>query len=209
MLSRVTRCALAFVLASAGFAAPAAADGVIARISAVTENINIGTGQAKSDAVRVDLLRWSTDKERDALVAALAKGETALADALQKMPVAGYFWTSSSVGFAVRYAYDVKTATEERVILAIDGHPDSGGPAPWRVLRKTTLDRPFTVIELRMGKGRPGEGKLSLVTGITAEATDGTTKAGAAPAAKTIALEGYAAAPVMLRNVKHLSLRNE
>jgi hypothetical protein len=224
MLSRVARFALAFAVISAGLTAPAAADGLVARFSAVTANINIGTGQAgQADTVRVDLLRWSTDKERDTLVAALTKGETALADALQKMPVAGYFWTSSSVGFTVRYAYDMTAGAEETVVLAIDGHPDSGGPAPWRVLRKTTMDRPFTVIEIRMRKGQPGQGKLSLATGIAdkvsggaaqtgggaTQASAGTAKANEVPAAadKTIALEDYAAAPVMLQNVKRLSLQ--
>lgn len=192
MLRRPGRLAIALFVLSV-FATPARPDTLVDRFSAVTANLNIGTGEGtKQDSVKVDVIRWSTDKERDDLAAALMKGEMEFAEAVKKQPAVGYFWTSASVGFTVRYAYRVQTPAMERVILVLDGRPHSGGPEPWSIVPKTdTPERPFTVVEMRIAP-KLGEGKMSLAAGV---AVDGE--------AKTVALDNYMGAPVILRNVKH------
>jgi len=180
--------ATALALVAATFAD--AADPV-ARFSATTVNINPGNG-AKSDDLKIDVLRWSTDAERDQLVPAFAD-EKQFLELLQKQPSVGYIWTSGSVGFAVRYAYrSMLPDGGERVVLVTDRRLDSGGPHSWEALPQGGgKEAPYTVIELRTSKVG-GEGKMSLSTPAAID-TD----------AKTIALANYAAAPVVLKGVKH------
>ena len=188
---------LAIVFAALGLVAvraQTAADNTLAgRFSATTSGINIGTGEAgKSDTLRVDLRRWSTDAERDQLLSAFTKSEKDFVDALAKQPGAGYLWTSGSVGFTVRYAYRLPLAGGgDRIILATDRRLNSGGPGPWTAAPASGAhDYPFTVIELRIATG-VGEGRMSLAGTVGADAE-----------AKTVALDGYASAPVLLKNVK-------
>jgi len=160
----------------------------VAHYTATTININPGNG-SKSDGIKIDLLRWSTDAERDQLVAAF-KDEKQFLDVLQKQPTVGYIWTSGSVGFSLRYAYRTMLAGGmERIILATDRRIDSGGSQPWKAtLKPNAKEYPFTVVELHVTKAGVGEGKMSVSAMVT---TDNE--------AKTIALEGYAAAPLALR----------
>jgi hypothetical protein len=194
MSKHVVRLAIAF--AAFGFVAvraeTAADNKLVARFSATTAGIDIGTGEAgKSDTLKVDLLRWSTDMERDQLVSALAKSEKDFLDALAKQPSAGYLWTGGSVGVTVRYAYRLPLEGGDRVILAADRRLNSGGPGVWKAgSGPGEHDYPFTLIELRIAKG-VGEGRMSLAGAVGVDAE-----------AKTVALDGYASAPVLLKNVK-------
>jgi hypothetical protein len=195
MSKHVVRLAIAF--AAFGLVAvraqTAAENKLVARFSATTAGIDIGTGEAgKSDALKVDLLRWSTDAERDQLLSAFMKSEKDFADALAKQPSAGYVWTSGSVGFTVRYAYRLPLAGGgDRIILATDRRLNSGGPGPWTAAPASGAhDYPFTLIELRIAKGG-GEGRMSLAGAVGVDAE-----------AKAVALDGYASAPALLKNVK-------
>src|SRR5215813_1159381 len=60
------------------------------------------------EPLKIDLLRWSTDAERDQLSSALDKGEKDFAAALVKGQTLGYVWTSESAGYTVRYAYRIQ-----------------------------------------------------------------------------------------------------
>jgi hypothetical protein len=70
MPKSVVRLAVAFAalwLATA-HAETAADNALVGRFSATTSRVNTGTGEAgKNETLRVDLLRWSTDAERDQL----------------------------------------------------------------------------------------------------------------------------------------------
>jgi len=168
----------------------AGASDPVARFSATATNVNPNNGD-KSDTVRIDLLRWSTDAERDQLLSAF-KDDRQFFDALGHEPSIGYIWTHASVGFSVRYAYRVLLPDgAERVVLATDKRLDSGGPGAWEAtVQRSAHDYPFTVIELRMN-GNAGEGKMSLAASVVVDAD-----------AKTIGLDHYAAAPVLLKGVK-------
>jgi hypothetical protein len=162
----------------------------VAHYTATTVNINPGN-RAASDTLKIDLLRWSTDTERDQLLDAF-KDEKTFFEALKRQPSVGYIWTSASVGFSVRYAYRVPASGDaERIILITDRHLESGGPQAWTTAVKFSApEYPYTLIELRMGQ-TGGEGKMSIAGTVGADA-----------AARTLALENYAGAPQMLKTVK-------
>ena len=145
------------------------------------------------DPLKIDLLRWSTGAERDQIVSALDKGEKDFVAALSKEPTLGYIWTSESAGYTVRYAYRIQGADgSQRVIVAAEKPLGSWNPQIWKPTgnaKGNSYD--FTVIELRLRKGAAGEGKSSLLAKVVTDKT-----------AKTIALDGYAAAPVVLKDVK-------
>ncbi len=93
---------------------------------------------------------------------------------------------------AIHYAYRTSMPDGgQRIILAANrrlGDADtSWKPAP----PATATDYDFTVIELRLDAKGLGEGKASISTKVVADAE-----------AKTIALDNYAATPVVLKNVK-------
>ena len=161
-------------------------DGFAAQIA----NVNDTT----STAITVDLLRWSTDAERDRLTGVFAKGEAEVPAALKGQESVGYLWTGESVGYPLKYAYRQTMADgTERIILLTDRKLGVYSGRPWRVAAAAgqAADYPFTVIEVRLPKGRAGEGKLSLAAKVTVDTE-----------AKSIALDNYAAAPVSLRNVR-------
>lgn len=119
--------------------------------------------------------------------------ESALLAALQEAPTIGYLWTSEAVGYSLRYAYRVQLSDGgERIVLATDRRLGAANPQLWQPVGSAApTDYPFTVIELRLNRAGQGEGKASLTAKVTADNE-----------AKTIALEGYAAAPVVLQGVK-------
>jgi hypothetical protein len=164
------------------------ADSALARYTATA--VNIGSpGRAVATTVDIVVNRWSTDAERDRLLSTLVeKGPEALLDELQDLPRVGYFRTPDSLAYDLRFAR--RNAGEdggEQIILATD-RPIGF----WEARnRPRSIDYPFTVIEIRVGSGGEGEGKMSLATRITADRRK-----------KTIVLEDYATQPVLLTSVR-------
>jgi hypothetical protein len=162
----------------------------IQRFFATTANIS-GAGEQ----VRIDLIRWSTDAEREQFLGAVsaAKDESALRGSLEKLPTLGYVWTGESAGYSVKYAH--RTATPEageHIVVVTDRRLGSWQPRQWvpaGTVEKT--DYPYSVIEFRLNRSGTGEGKASLAAKVLTDKE-----------AKTIALENYAAAPVLLKGVK-------
>ncbi len=184
------RCAVALAFAvavvAAGYSQTA---GPRARFTATTANTS-----SPGDTVRFDLIRWSTDMERDQLFTAMeSSGDMGLLGLLQKAPTIGYVWTTETAGYPLRYAYRVSMADGgDRVILAIDRQLGSFEPQRWKLSGTAPrTDYSFTVIELRISKAGLGEGKTSLNSKVITDTT-----------AKTIALDNYAATPVLFQGVK-------
>jgi hypothetical protein len=178
--------AVVIVIVSVGYSQ---STGPKARYSATTANTS-----SPGDTVRFDIIRWSTDMEREQLFTAVQNsGDMGLLALLQKAPTIGYIWTTETAGYPLRYAYLVSMADGgDRLILAIDRKLGSFEPQRWKLTGAAPLtDYPFTVIELRVSKAGVGEGKSSLNSKITADTT-----------AKTIALDNYAAAPILFQSVK-------
>jgi hypothetical protein len=122
----------------------------------------------------------------------LQKPEGALAAAIKKAPTVGVIWTSENVGYSIKYAYRLPLPDGgERIILATDRRIGA-----WSSLWKTPesvapSDYAFSIIELRLNSKGDGEGR-GVVTGKVT--VDGQ--------AKTIALDGYATLPIILKGVK-------
>jgi hypothetical protein len=168
-----------------GSTAQAQVKGPIERYSATTANV-VGA----NEPVTIELLKWSTDADRDRLLSILAwYGDKEVA---ASMPTVGYVWTSASAGYSIRYAYKATAADgSQRIILLTDRKLGAWSPDVWKPVAAATADpRPFSVIELRVNRAGAGEGKTSL-----------TTKTVVDPATKSLALENYAAQPVILKGV--------
>jgi len=116
----------------------------------------------------------------------------ALTGVIGKAPTIGYVWTDGVTGYAIKYAYHAPLPDGgERIILAMNRvlGADSTQLKPDGTTTATAYE--FTLIELRLNAKGLGEGKTSLTTKVIVDTE-----------AKTIALENYAAAPVILQNVK-------
>jgi hypothetical protein len=178
------------------------------------------TSAATREALTITLARWSTEAERAPLVAALAAPPPAAAAqapptaalaggrgrgrgappppppspfarasaAIKAAPTLGYIWTEGVTGYSIKYAWrSPATADKERIVLITDRRLDSHAPdlAP---ASGAAADADFTIIELRIDRQGVGEGKTSLTTKVAIDA-----------AANALALDDYAAAPVLLK----------
>ena len=95
----------------------------------------------------------------------------------------------------MRYAYRLPMPDGgERIIVVTDlrlGTWTRGNA--WKAVQpQGSPDYPFTMIELRVNRRGVGEGKMSIATKIAVDQE-----------AKTLALENYKSAPVLLKDVKH------
>jgi hypothetical protein len=151
--------------------------------------VSLGGMRQESGASAVDITidRWSTDAERQRLIEILqAKGPGELLEALRDMKQVGNIRTPDSLGYPLHYAH--QTPTEEggrRIVIATD-RPIGFWEA---TNRPRTVDYPFTVIQMQLGKDGTGEGRMSVATRIIAHDN-------------VIELENYAAQPVMLKQVR-------
>jgi hypothetical protein len=191
-MRRTAAVTFAIILTSGMLAAQAQAPAKIETFSGTTVNLNPGSGEE----LRINVFKWATNTERDALVAIVKKDESGIAAALEKSPTVGIIWGSWPYGYSVRYAQRVQTADGgERIILITERPLGSRGRAPWKPAAGVTVpDYAFTLIELRLNKAGRGEGKMSLAAKVIADANG-----------ETLTLENYAAAPVLITNVRRVA----
>ena len=133
--------------------------GPVDRFSGTTVNV---TGP--NLPFRIDVLKWSTEAERTQLLTAVAKGEKDLATALAAMPTQGYLWTSESAGYLMKFAFKASMPDgTEHIIVATDRRLGSWDPTVWKPTgNATATDYTFSVVELRLAPGKPGEGKSTI-----------------------------------------------
>ena len=123
---------------------------------------------------------------------------------MKAAPTVGFIWGDGPTGYSIKYAWRSSSADgRERIVLVTDrriGAHAPSWPQPSDLSAGTsakavaavkagaaTDEVEYTVIEIRVdGKG-VGEGKASLTAGVIVDAE-----------AKTLALDGYAAAPALL-----------
>jgi hypothetical protein len=149
--------------------------------------MNINNGAAGNIDITVE--RWSTDKQRDALMAVmLQKGPEKLLDALQDMPRMGHFGAPGNLSWDIHFARKVPLPDGgERVVLITDRKIGF-----WEAANQPrSIDYPFTVIELRLNRDGDGEGKMSIATKIIADKEH-----------NIVSLENYDTQPVRLTNVR-------
>ncbi len=156
-----------------------------------TVNLSPGAGEN----ISIHILRWSSEADRDRLAAAFKeKGDAGLPAALEAAPTLGIVWTGENLGYSLRYAHRVALPDGgERIIVATERRLGAWSRGnTWKALKQEAPDYPFTLVELRLNRRGQGEGKMSLATKVTFE-----------PDAKTFALENYASAPILIKDVKH------
>jgi hypothetical protein len=152
-----------------------------------------GMGQASgASAVDITIERWSTDAERQRLIEILqAKGPGQLLETLRDMGQVGHIRTPDSLGYPLRYAHQSPGEDGGRRIVIATDRPIGFWEAS---NRPRTVDYPFTVIQMQLGKDGLGEGRMSIATRIIAHDN-------------VIELENYASQPVMLKEVRAQSAR--
>ena len=202
-----------------------------ATLTAVSTNV-----AEPGQPVRIRIFRWSTDRDRSPILAALdplpppaarAGGERGgagragraggrgargrgganaapvtpdqlLAGAIRRAETIGYIWTNDVTGYAIKYAFRAPTSDGgQRIIVASDRRLGTHSAA-WQPIspsedtaKAAPTDYEFTVIEMRLdAKGR-GEGRTSLTSKVLVDKEAG-----------TLALENYASASPMLKDVK-------
>jgi hypothetical protein len=184
----VSGAALAVLLVLANASSSARAYSAPERYTAFAVDMGF-PGRTTAGPVEFVIERYSTDEERDRLMAVvLENGPEKLLDALQSLPRIGYFRTPNSLGYDIRFARkykgedggDVLTMMTDRYI----GFWEAAN-------RPRTVDYPFTLIEIRIGPDGKGEGKMSIATKVTYDKKN-----------NTVVLEDYKSQPVILNQVK-------
>ena len=188
----VVTAALAAAALSFSAALPAAQSNIPRpeRFTAFAVDISNTAPRATASTVDLTINRWSTDAERDQLLAVFrAKGQEGLLSALQKLPVVGGITSPGSLKYDIHFARERKEAEGGRMIFLMTDRYIGAWEA---ANRPRTIDYPFTLIQLQVDKDGKGVGKASVATKIT-EAADG-----------TIELENFSNQPVALNEVRKI-----
>jgi len=150
-------------------------------IAIVNNNLRSGAG-----TVLIHISRWSTDMERTRLIETLQKkGSDQLLDELQDMKSVGTIRTPDSLAYDLRYAHQQPGEDGGRQIVLATGRPIGFWEA---VHRPRTIQYPFTVIQMQIGRDGKGKGTLSVATKIVAHKN-------------VVELENFATQPVMLTEI--------
>lgn len=188
---------LIVVLAFAGLAtfaldpsAPIAAQIPDAPLRMTAFAVNMSTvGRGGANTVDIQIDRWSTDAERQQLVAAFTeKGADALLRELQRLKKVGFIRLPNTLGYDLHFARKHPGDDGgQQLIIATDRRIGF-----WEARdQPRTMDYPFTLIDIRLKPSGEGEGKMSVATKISFNKKK-----------NTLELENYASEPVRLTTVK-------
>ena len=146
--------------------APAISQSLPLRFTAFAVSTGGPLTPAAAGNIDITVTRWSTEAETKRLVTALQEGgHEALLERLQDVEPVGRIYAPGTLGFDLRYAHaeDIGDGIR-RIVLATD-RPMSFYEV---VNRPRTADYPFTFIELRVNEDGEGEGKLALLSAVSA-----------------------------------------
>lgn len=179
----VTPLALA---AAAGFLAGEEKLKPIEKLTAFAANMQSG----RAGVIDITIERWSTEDERDALLAALQEGgEEALLKNLERIrPPVGYMKLPNTIGWDMYFAR--QTPTDDggrRIVLATNRRVNMREAFN----NQRSMQYQFTLIEIHLDKNGKGEGKMVTAAKVSWDAR-----------AKKVEVENYTALPVDLVNVK-------
>jgi len=116
----------------------------------------------------------------------------ALTAAIGRAPTVGYIWTGDVTGYSIKYAF--RAAMPDggaRIVLATDRRLGADTPT-LRPASGPLTDYEFTVLEIRVDAAGAGEAKSSLTAKVIVDRE-----------ANTLAVEEYAAAVAILKNIRH------
>lgn len=132
--------------------------------------------------------RWSTDTERDQLLADLAQnGPDKLLDALRDVPNAGTMYWPGGTSYSVRYARRITRADGAADMVFVVDRP----LWMWWESTPASTPYPYSVVQVRLGKDGAGEGRVSLGVTVSSDKALG------------VVLSDYAKAPAVLTDVRH------
>jgi hypothetical protein len=128
-------------------------------IAMANSDVLTGAGQ-----VLIRVTRWTGDAERDRIVGQLLeRGSDGLLSELQKARPVGNIRTPDSLGYDLRYASQEKSEDGGRDIVIATDRPISFWES-WN--RPRSIDYPFTVIQMHIGKDGKGTGTMSVATRV-------------------------------------------
>jgi hypothetical protein len=152
--------------------------------------MNVGNvGRPRVGTIDITINRWSTDAERDGLLATFfERGPEKLLDVLQDAKPVGRIGAPGKLAWDLRYSRLVTLPEGGSQIVLLTDRPVSF----WEARNQPrTTDYPFTLIDLRLRADGTGEGKASVATKITYNKQK-----------QVVELENYATQPVRLNDVK-------
>ena len=148
------------------------------------KNDNLGSG---AGTVLIKVTRWSTEADRSRLLQALkTKGQDKLLDELQDMKSVGTMRTPDSLAYDLRYAHQQPGEDGGRQIVLATDRPIGFWEA---ANRPRTIQYPFTIIQMQIGRDGKGKGTLSYATKIVARKN-------------AIELENFSTQPIMLTDIR-------
>jgi hypothetical protein len=161
----------------------------IERLLATSVNMS-NVGNTNAGRIEMVIERWSTERERDALIATLKdKGSDALLNQLQKLPRVGYIRDANngSVGWDLHFARERKLDDGGRQIVLATDRPISA----WEAFnRPRSAEYDFTLADIRFDGDGKGVGKLAVAAKITSN-----------PKTGAIEIENFSSEPVRLTEV--------
>jgi len=159
------------------------------RFTGFAINMNSGPSTAVLD---FEISRWSTDEERDQLLAILKEEKNPtdkLLRALQKLPKVGFIRTQKSLGWDLHYARQHPLDEGGRQIVLATDRPIGF----WEARNQPrSIDYPFTILEMRLDKNDQGTGKILVGTKIYIDKNN------------NLVLENYSQQPVMFNEIKRV-----
>jgi hypothetical protein len=188
----VAKCLLAAAGVAIAMLAPSVASGQNVKESFSGFAINMNSGP-KTGRIDFTIERWSTDAERDQLLAILKEEKDSykvnqqLLKALQKMPKVGYIRTTTSLAWDLRYARQNPLPDGGRRIVFATDRPIGFREA---ANQPRSMDYPFTVVEMQFDKDDKGVGKILPGTKIFIDKDN------------NLVLENYAQQPVRFNEIK-------
>jgi hypothetical protein len=122
------------------------------------------------DRLSVDIDRWSSDSERDHLVATLTEnGEAKLMEAFRDVPRIGTLRWPGGLEYTVRYARSHNRPDGGTDVVLVVDRP------LWMWWEATPRSTPYsyTLVQMRLGKDGKGEGRVSLGVPVMSDTTLG------------------------------------
>jgi hypothetical protein len=167
---------------------PAAGQNQTEKFTGFAINTNSGP---KTTTVDFTIERWSTDAEREQLLAIIKENpkdpNAKLLKALQKLPKVGYIRTPDRLAWDLRYARQTPLDEGGRQIVLATDRPVGF----WEAREQPrSMDYPFTIIEVRLDRNDNGQGKILAGTKIYIDKKN------------NLVLENFAQQPVRFNEIK-------
>jgi hypothetical protein len=157
------------LLAASGIAAALVAPPIVAgqNVKESFTGFAINTnGRTVTGTVDVTIERWSTEAERQQLLAIVKENRdptSKLLRALQDLPKVGYIRGSNTLGWDLHYAHESELEDGGRRIVLATDRPINF----WEARNQgRTMDYPFTIVEMHLDKNDKGQGKILAGTKI-------------------------------------------